>query len=187
MTKQNNPPHSGRHACVLAAVLVPLIVTAVATVDAADWPCFRGANKDSISSESMTVWPPQRLWTANVGIGYSGVSVWQGKVYAMGVNSSKNQDTISCFDELTISTNPTPLWTYSYPVAYWGQNGYDGTRATPTVDGGQVYTFSLDGQLKCLDRVTGALLWSNNVQNSYNYWGYAGSPLVEGIWSLLMH
>jgi autotransporter-associated beta strand protein len=180
MTKQNNPPHSGRHACVLAAVLVPLIVTAVATVDAADWPCFRGANKDSISSESMTVWPPQRLWTANVGIGYSGVSVWQGKVYAMGVNSSKNQDTISCFDELTISTNPTPLWTYSYPVAYWGQNGYDGTRATPTVDGGQVYTFSLDGQLKCLDRVTGALLWSNNVQNSYNYWGYAGSPLVEG-------
>jgi len=55
-----------------------------ATILADDWPQFRGPNRDGISRETgfKTKWPaegPARLWQANVGAGWSSISVAAGR------------------------------------------------------------------------------------------------------------
>ncbi|MHC4288214.1 MAG: hypothetical protein ACYSSJ_07950, partial [Planctomycetota bacterium] len=59
-----------------------------ATLFAGDWPHWRGPNYDGISAE--TDWDPKALntpdiaWKAQVGTGFSSISVANGKVYTMG-------------------------------------------------------------------------------------------------------
>ena len=55
---------------------------------AADWPQWRGPNRDGISSETgfLKNWSqegPKVLWHILLGDGYSGISIAQGKVYTM--------------------------------------------------------------------------------------------------------
>ena len=70
---------------------------------AADWPQWRGPNRNGISSEKVSAaWPaggPKVLWRASVGTGFSSISVSQGRVYTMG--NTNNQDTVWCFDAKT--------------------------------------------------------------------------------------
>jgi outer membrane protein assembly factor BamB len=57
-----------------------------------------------------------------------------------------------------------------------------GTRGTPTVDGTNVYTFSREGRLSCFGVLTGAALWSTNlnITSREGTWHFSSSPLVEG-------
>ena len=70
---------------------------------AADWPQWRGLNRDSVSAESVGAgWPaagPKVLWSASVGTGFSSVSVSQGRAYTIG--NATNQDTVWCFDAVS--------------------------------------------------------------------------------------
>jgi hypothetical protein len=157
-----------------AAITAALTIT----VNAADWPCFRGPNGDGHTDEKITIWPPQELWRANVNQGFSEVVVSNGKVYTMGW--SNNQDTVYCFSESSSGTNPTPLWATSYAAGTKGS--YSGTYGAPAVSSdGKVYTFSVFGLLNCFDAASGSLLWSNaDLYVSNPYWGMGCSPLVEG-------
>lgn len=152
-------------------------------VDAADWPCYRGTNKDGITNDTIDRWPPVELWRASLGEGYSQVTVSNGKVYTAGWAPS--QDTVYCFDEASIGVNPAPLWTQSYSRASTGYGSYEGTRATPTVDtsGSYVYMFSHGGQLSAFNKVTGTPApWSpvTTTWGRNSNWGFASSPLIEG-------
>ena len=68
-----------RYAYAVVALGV-LLTTEI--VMAGDWPCYRGANKDGITSDAIEQWPPVELWRASVGQGYSQVTVSNGRVYA---------------------------------------------------------------------------------------------------------
>jgi len=66
-----------------------------------DWANWRGPKGDGVSSESgwTTKWPkdgPKRLWRAEVGDGYSAISVAGGRAYTLG--NSGGKDTVFCFD-----------------------------------------------------------------------------------------
>ncbi len=55
---------------------------------AADWPQFRGPNRDGVSSETglLTSWPkdgPRVLWRTELGEGFSGIAVVKGQLYTM--------------------------------------------------------------------------------------------------------
>lgn len=154
-----------------------------AALPAGDWPRWRGSNFDGISTESgwRTQWPeagPPRVWQASVGIGYSSVSVSGGKLYTMG--NTDDVDAVYCFD----AENGKALWKHTYACEAKDPNGYHGTRATPTVADGRVYSLSRHGHLFCLDGATGAVLWAKDFKKDYGAevprWGYSGSPLVEG-------
>ena len=138
-----------------------------------DWPQWRGPQRSGISAETgwFDTWPPTAIWTQRVGQGYSSVSISQGRLYTMGWNDG--MDTVYCLDAATGES----LWTFSYLVS---SVSYEGTRCTPTVDGDRVYTFSHWGHLYCLEKTSGAVIWSNEVSTARNGWGLAGSPLVEG-------
>ena len=53
------------------------------------WPQFRGPNRDGISPETTSLartWPPaqpRELWAIDVGEGYAGAAVLNGRVYLM--------------------------------------------------------------------------------------------------------
>src|SRR6516162_894026 len=71
---------------------------------AADWPQWRGPNRDGISKETgwSSKWSdqgPKKLWQGSVGIGYSSFSVSGGKLYTMG--NVREVDNVLCFDAET--------------------------------------------------------------------------------------
>ena len=141
---------------------------------AADWPQWRGPNRNGISTETgwLDQWPPSGVWTQQVGMGYSAVSVSTGRVYTMGYKSGR--DYVYCFDAVA----GTQGWVYSYSVATNVE--FDGPRATPTVDGGRVYTYNHEGRLYCLDAVSGSKVWNKLVNSGRPTWGFSSSPLIEG-------
>ena len=58
-------------------------------VFAQDWPQYLGPNRDSTSPQKalLRTWPengPEILWTIDVGIGFGGPVVKDGKVYLVG-------------------------------------------------------------------------------------------------------
>src|SRR4051794_6770115 len=77
---------------------VPLLACAflsAATAFAADWPGFRGPNRDGICTETglLKKWPdagPKKLWSASgLGTGWGTPSVAYGKIYGTGLRDSK--------------------------------------------------------------------------------------------------
>ena len=162
-----------------AVLLALVVVCCCATVRGADWPHYRGINRDGKTTERIESWPPKEIWRASIGQGYSAVTVSDGRVYAMGWAS--NQDTVYCFDEASTGNNPTPLWTQPYSCGTSpGGSQYEGTRGTPTVHSNEVYTFSHEGRLSCFERVDGTPLWNKSVTGGRPGWGYGSSVLIEG-------
>lgn len=144
-------------------------------LQAADWPVWRGVDRDGISREFG--WKPEGiskvLWQKDIGSGYSSVATSEGSVFAIGNKNAT--DTVYCLDAVTGKEK----WKFSYPCKKGG--GYAGTRATPTVDRKYVYTFSLEGILHCLDAKTGRKIWAQDVRkfgaNNIG-WSFSGSPMV---------
>jgi outer membrane protein assembly factor BamB len=161
-----------------AAVVTWSVLMSVAP--AADWPKWRGPDGNGISSE--TNWSPAAvqttakvLWKASVGAGYSAPTVRGQSVYVMG--NKNNRDIVWCLSAAT----GQPVWTKEYDCK---AESYPGPRASPTIDGDCVYTFSRDGQAFCLDAATGAVKWSRNLQAECKAeaprWGFAASVAIEG-------
>ncbi len=140
----------------------------------ADWPHYRGINRDGKTTERIESWPPAEIWRASIGEGYSAVTVSDGRVYAMGWHD--DQDIVFCFDEESAGNNPAPLWTNYYPC---GTVSFNGTRGTPTVHSNEVYTFSHEGRLTCFNKVDGTYLWHRFVTGSPGQWGFGCSVFVE--------
>jgi outer membrane protein assembly factor BamB len=68
--------------------LAILVCTPAVLANAGDWAQWRGPNRDGLSTETgwLATWPqsgPKKLWEAPVGVGYSSMSVSQGRVYTM--------------------------------------------------------------------------------------------------------
>jgi outer membrane protein assembly factor BamB len=153
------------------------------TATAADWPEFRGPNRDGLSTETglLQQWPqdgPPKVWTArNLGLGFGTPSVADGRIYGLGTRGGK--DGIWALKEadgselwFTPFDNPRPT------------NQNNGPSGTPTVSGGKVYALSSLGKLACLDATSGKKVWDVDYVGRYGgrveKWGYTESPLVDG-------
>ncbi|MFC1582216.1 PQQ-binding-like beta-propeller repeat protein [Planctomycetota bacterium] len=173
------------HKWLCLAALGLVFMSAFAS--AADWPQYRGPAGDGISTEEILV-NPWEVWTASVGTGYAGIVIADGLVYTAGHDEAGGIDTIHCFKADT----GAPVWKYSYRAlsvkgtfpAAPGDLEITGPRATPVVEGGDVYALSIDGHLFCLDAYTGEVIWYKNVVSHYGGVskanGFRSSPVVEG-------
>lgn len=164
--------------------LLALVFTASIT-HAGDWPHWRGASFDGISTEAIKpAAAPKTLWKAQVGIGFSSFSVAAGRVYTMGHDGS-DKDTVWCFDAATGKT----VWSHSYDADLGDKYFEGGTTGTPTVDGDRVFTLSRWGDVFCFDAASGKIVWNRNVRQDADLripdWGFSGSPLVSGTTLLL--
>jgi outer membrane protein assembly factor BamB len=161
---------------VAAALAAPL---APAAGD--DWPQWRGPLRNGISAETgfLAGWPegaaPKPAWRAEVGKGHAAAAVKDGRLFIAGWDG--REDTVYCFE----AARGALIWKQSYPSRTIFQ--WPGPRATPTVDGGAVYTLGQWGQLHAWDAANGTKRWSVQLADAYKPdvdYGFAWSPLVEG-------
>ncbi len=151
-----------------------------------DWYRWRGPDLNGVSKEAdwSASWPsagPKQLWKAFVGTGFSAVSVANGRAYTMGNQS--NSDFIYCLDCGT----GREIWHHSYAAGLDGRLYEGGPNSTPTIDGHAVYTLGRKGELFCLEADSGKVIWRKDLMKDFglkepgrDWWGFTGSPLVEG-------
>ena len=170
---------------VISVAAMLLINGAAALGD--DWPVYRGPNHNGFSSETnwKANWPaegPKKLWTKSIGLGFSSITVANGRAYMTGNSGQKSgaKDTVFCFDADT----GKEIWTRSYDCPLQPKYYEDGTLASPTVDGDVVYTISKMGHLFCLNAATGSVIWAKNANEDLGFklptWHFSGSPMVVG-------
>ena len=75
------------------------------------------------------------------------------------------------------------LWAHEYDCPYTVSYAA-GPRVTPLVSAGKVYTLGTEGNLLCLDALTGAEIWSRDFKKDFGVptpmWGFAAQPLLDG-------
>ena len=164
-------------------LLLSTLASLTLSAHAADWPHWRGPDRIGISSEKsiQTQWKndePAILWKANVGTGYSAISIANGSVVTLGNDAGK--ETVYCFDEATGKEK----WKHTYDSPLAPKYFPGGPTSTPTIDGAHVYTLSREGQLFCFDLTTGKVVWAENPakdnEMSKPEWGFSGSPMILG-------
>src|SRR5262245_9060784 len=168
---------------LLALVALLMLVQQAFGQSGANWPQWRGPNRDGISKETglLKQWPaegPPIVWKASgAGRGYSSFSIANGKLYTMGLRGDR--EFVVAFD---IATGKE-AWATPHGSAFRNNRG-DGPRGTPTIDGDRVYALGGNGDLSALDARTGKIIWSKNVLKEFGgsniQWGISESPLVLG-------
>ena len=151
--------------------------------DSADWPQWRGPNRDGVSGSKLaeTPWPsdgPPRRWKVPGGPGHSGIAVAGDRLYTM--LQEGEEEIVLCLDAATGATR----WRFSARAKFVEPSGGPGPRATPAVFDGCVYTLGGTGLLHALDGATGAILWRRDLVRDFGgripEYGFASSPLIEG-------
>jgi len=164
-------------------ILVFVIFTGSVNIFAQDWPQYLGPHRNSFSDQEgiLRSWPengPEILWTANIGIGYGGPVVKDGKVYLLDRDDMVG-DKLRCFDLFS----GEELWNFAYEAP--GSVMFPGSRSVPAADGNYVYTCGPYGDLYCIDCNTHQAIWNNNVWKDFGgeeipTWAISQCPLVYG-------
>jgi outer membrane protein assembly factor BamB len=173
-----------RTVCIPAA---SLLVLSAGLAFAADWPQWRGPNRDGISKETglLKEWPkdgPKLLWQVkDLGGGYSTPSVVGQRIYVQ-TNKGVADEFVKALDV----KDGSPVW--SIRIGKVGnpdqRPSYPAARSTPTVDGEVLYALGSDGDLACLEIATGKERWKKSLRTDFSgkpgRWAYSESPLVDG-------
>jgi outer membrane protein assembly factor BamB len=168
----------------MVILLVPLTVLSAV---AGDWPQWRGPGRDGHSTDTDLIkqWPaggPRLAWkTAELGKGYSGVSVAGDRLYTMG-----DKDAAGFLLALSAADGKV-LWSAKIGAAGSPHNlgwRYPGPRSTPTVSDDLVFAVDAWGELICVSAADGKELWRKRYREHFGgkppTWGYSESPLADG-------
>jgi len=182
LTKPTQSSHAGRR---IAAWLAPALAICLLSPSArAQWTQWGGPNADfMVESDPLnTSWPedgPPRIWSRELGEGYSSILVDGGNLYTMYRKDSKER--VIALDAVTGKTK----WEYAYdetPAEGHVMQFGDGPRATPLIVGDHIYTIGIAGQMHCLDKKTGKVTWSHDLWDEFDHTflnhGYSSSPFA---------
>jgi outer membrane protein assembly factor BamB len=168
---------------VSVAIIGLCLSSAVSAQTAANWPQWRGPNRDGISKETglLKQWPadgPALAWkAAGAGNGYSSLAVSNGRIFTMGLRGDREY--IVAFDAAT----GKQAWATPHGKAFRNDRG-DGPRGTPTIDGNRLYALGGAGDLSAIETASGKVIWTMNVLEKFGgrniQWGISESPLVIG-------
>lgn len=149
-----------------------------------EWPRWRGPRGDGTwkgpqIADSLPNDGLKTVWTKEIGGGYAGVSVSDGRVIVLDRQAEPSEvERILCFD----AGASEELWKYEYAVEYGELSYGNGPRAAATIAGGRVYCTGALGHVHCLELETGKVLWKLHLQEDLggrlDTWGYSASPLL---------
>ena len=155
-----------------------------AIAQSADWPQWGGPSRNFKSSVTglPTSWPaagPRKLWSRELGEGFSGIAVEAGRLFTM--YRKGEQELAVAMDAATGKT----LWEYSYDAPFskeYDMSNGPGPHATPLIVGDLVFTAGATGKLHCLNKQTGKPAWSHDLIKEFNGTlrvnGYSCSPIA---------
>lgn len=166
----------------LDLLFIFILTFTVTSAFSADWPQWRGQNRDGKSLETglRKEWPEEGLkplWVIeDLGKGYSSVAVAGEFVYVTGMAGKNNQGVLFAFD---LAGNLK--WRILYGPEWHEQ--HPGTRSTPTVDGNRIFVLTGMGRLVCFNAMTGMIRWSEDVARTFGgeapVMGFAESVLIH--------
>jgi len=147
------------------------------------WPRFRGANYDGVDPADTSLrrqWPdegPPVLWSVEVGEGYAGAVVLNGRVYLLDYDRDNQADVVRCLS----LADGKDIWRYSYPIKVKRWHGM--SRTVPAVTDDYIVTLGPKGHVTCLDAKTGEFKWMLNLVQEYGskipQWYAAQCPAIE--------
>src|ERR1043166_2966671 len=131
------------------------------------WTGFRGSQRDGKSVETVSLarsWPnggPPELWGRDVGEGYAGAAVLNGRVYLMDYDQPKKQDALRCLS----LADGKELWRLLYRNSVKRNHGM--SRSVPALTEKFVVAMGPKCHVVCVDAVTGELRWGLDLVQDY--------------------
>jgi alcohol dehydrogenase (cytochrome c) len=163
-----------------------VLMIAVDSSLAADWPQWQGPDRNAIAKESglLQQWPedgPPLAWRIEgLGGGYSAPSIAAGRIY--GMSNRGDDEVVWALSE----ADGKELWSTRLGPACreGGPQGNEGPGCTPTVDGDRLYVLGAGGALACLKVSDGEIVWRRSFVDDFGgrmpQWRFNESPLVDG-------
>ncbi|MDA8019660.1 MAG: PQQ-binding-like beta-propeller repeat protein [Thermoanaerobaculia bacterium] len=149
----------------------------------AEWPGFRGSARDSVVrhpryATDWSVASPEEVWRRDIGPGWGSFAVRGDLIYTQ--EQRGEEEVVACY-RLSFGE---PVWRHGDPVRFWESNAGAGPRATPTIDGDQIFALGGTGLINALRAHDGEVIWSRDAAadtgTTTPMWGYSASPLVSG-------
>jgi outer membrane protein assembly factor BamB len=154
-----------------------------------DWPQWRGPNRDGTWTETgiLASFPPTGLilkWAVPVGYGYSTPIIAGEKLYVSDLIDEKPivHERILCVNARSGERVWMTEHDFSPPDWFFNPAQMRGPGSTPIFHNGRVYALSMFSTLKCLDALTGTVVWKRDLVTEYQLppSSLDASPLVDG-------
>jgi len=147
----------------------------------ADWPQWRGPNRDGVATSftEPKSWPEQltKKWKVDVGIGYATPVLVGERVYMF---SRRGDEEVLA--ALAADTG-REIWHTGYAVSFnlnpAAARHEKGPKSTPTFAAGKLYTLGMTGIVSAFDAASGRLLWQKPAPPVNPLYHTAMSPLVD--------
>jgi outer membrane protein assembly factor BamB len=147
------------------------------------WTRFRGDNSDNIHQSRMPLintfgnQPPTVLWSVEMGEGHAGAAIYEGLVYILDYDEDIRADMLRVF---ALDTGEE-IWRRWYEVHIRRNHGM--SRTVPAVTKDYILTLGPRGHIMCMDRKTGDLLWTLDLELEYSteipLWYTGQCPIIE--------
>ena len=163
-----------------ALVGILIIGASLQAQRAADWPQWRGPERNGVAPSAPTAWPPAltKRWEVTVGLGHSSPVVSGNRVV---IHTREGEREVLRALDLTTGKE---LWRDNYAAPYTmnpaARAHGPGPKSTPVIADGRVFTLGISGILSAHDVTTGKVLWRADAPAAPPEFGTAMSPLVYG-------
>ena len=146
------------------------------------WASWLGPTSDGKSAETglLKSFPesgPEELWRVQLGSGFSGISVADGRAFTQFGRDGRE------FVMAVDAGTGRELWRFESGPDF-AQGRSFGPRASPVVDGERLYTISGFGKLVCSSVTDGREIWASNPYDTYRMRqheeGHSPTPIVDG-------
>ena len=146
------------------------------------WPRFRGTDFDNIHKSGIRLidqfdGDPKVQWSTDLGEGHAGPAIYKGMVYVLDYDEELKADMLRCFS----LKDGQELWRRWYNVNIKRNHGM--SRTIPAVTENYILTIGPRSHVMCVDRSTGDLLWSIDVEKRYEaqipFWYTGQCPLID--------
>jgi outer membrane protein assembly factor BamB len=148
-----------------------------------NWPRFRGADYDNISTtkikliDNFSGGKGNIIWQHELGEGHAGPAIYAGKVYLLNYDEENRADMLHCFDLKT----GEEYWRRWYKVSIKRNHGM--SRTVPAVTNDYILTMGPRCHVMCLNRENGDLLWGLDLEKEYEtetpLWYTGQCPLID--------
>lgn len=164
-----------------------LLTIALPAAHGADWPQWRGPDRDGVAAgfRAPAAWGPDTLarkWSVTVGEGHASPVVEGERAYVFAREGE--QEILRC----VALADGKEIWRESqavpYEMSFAARKHGKGPKATPTLAGGRVFALGIAGHLSAWDAASGRVLWRRDFSGEFKVtspeFGAAASPLVDG-------